>query len=223
MTIAELQALALTIKNEVNPGANTAVRIGEMFQALITTLDERTVIPYNQLNPDFYFSTWIYSSTPTEASLNAQRIRFCPFKTYLDLNIRSLGFQNGSSTDGSDVKLAIYSTTTLGEPDQRITPVLQSALGSGNNYQELAYAPVEPLVAGSYFLAIICDTANPIVGGVVNSNLFTSTDTVTGSIIAKAQHSAFFISHSSFNLPVDAQALVIVGDNNIYNLILRRD
>lgn len=218
-TIAELTALALQIRNETNPGANTAVRIGDMLLDLIDTLAERTQIPIPAQRATPVYSVWQSSGPLSTVSSELGGINFQPIILPVAITFSQYQFYNSVISTGS-LLLGLYESAN-GEPTD-----LVSGSSTGNTITTTGSktptlgAPLS-IPAGLYFIGLKTTADDATIQGsptgVGAPLLITS---YSSSVPLNNRSSSFYADDLSAGLPADASALTLQRQERAYHLQL---
>lgn len=221
MTIAELEVLAAQIKNETNPGANTNVRLGTLFEELIQTLANRTPIPLLYSLPDGYISTYRNSQSAVARTLNVNVIYFDPLYVYEETTFSDIGFAQKAGTSGRQCRMGIYDSVD-NEPLNLIagSPVIINP-GGADTYVTNDFDVPITLSPGLYYVAYLSNATYDLYGIDANSYNFPVLVDLPGGAKANPFNGSYLAVFSYNNLPSDTSALALTINDANLNFVLR--
>lgn len=219
-TIAELQALATQIRNETNPGANTALRNGNMLLDIIDTFAALTTTPITLQQVPSYISNRISGQTAQAVQLQPGTLYLYPIFIPVSILLAELHMyiRVSAATDGI---AGVYSSVN-GLPGLLIS-------GTGDvwdgtvfaQWQEFDFPDQVIINPGWYYIALSPESANvnfngsPTgIGYPLSFIRLSSTDTnatMAGSITTAL---------SSFALPADLTAATLDTSTQVIELVL---
>lgn len=223
MTIAELTVLAQQIRDETQPGANTAIRIGDCLQAIIDTLAERTPLPQGYFTSGRSILNLTGGFEPQSRQIDQDFPYLIPFYIQTKATFDQLQMWYQSRLGTGTTSWALYNsadflpTTRITGTEDSFAPAAAPAIPT-NTFT----APIE-LEAGLYFVAVLSDIGIEITGSDEGPSVIYF-DEEDGIGLAAGKFKTTLISDDSYvSLPASFVGQAFTPVNEAYLFSLRLD
>lgn len=211
--ISSLLTKAATIKDETTPDANTATRIGQMFQDIINLLSTKEPAKIQLQDTNLLASNLYVQNGTASTFMTATGIRFFPIVLNQDSTVKELSIVL-SSTAASACSFALYNDDGAGYPaeinaDFPETPIITTTTG----IKTITPASAVTLAAGQYWVALYVDvTLNWRVTNTINQ--LTVMPQKLGSGVANPLQTNWLVAGTFSPLPDPAPGSMILQSYN---------
>lgn len=206
MTIAELTVLAQQIRDETNPGANTAVRIGDLFQDIIDTIQERTPIPKTFVTSAGWFANYQGSPSLTEQAVTEDNIFAFQFNILEEVTVDAMGILFRQDDPATTIQWALYDSLNF-LPNTKIAGTDFSVLNATHlTFLQDAFTADITLSPGQYWACFLADLEFQTLGTNAGSDLFPLIQNTNSSTLASKSEGSLISDNTFISLPASLLA-----------------
>ncbi len=153
-TINDLLAQAVIIRDEVNPGANSALRIGNMLIDIIETMQDRTPINFVNDGGSVRLPISPLNSVVVADDLNGDEMVLVPFTLLEPLSFDEMEVRSRAGTGAASIRVGLYADSDLLPSLLLADSVVTVAAPAANTTITFEFPETQNLLAGRYWMAI---------------------------------------------------------------------
>lgn len=162
-TINELLIEATAIRNETNPGANTAARIGNLFIGIVETLRDQTLGFPPALQSTGYLTNYPFSIASANIGMAEEIVYYMPVFNPTEQPFSFIQMQVVVGSTGV-AQMGLYDSVA-GVPVNLIADTVGSINVGTSGIKQVEFNDPVILPAGWYFIAYTAAVATPTVRG----------------------------------------------------------